>query len=40
MWEIVGASNLMGITTLERVRKRMAMDVPDVCVSVLFYFQS
>ena len=25
MWEIVGASNLMGNTTLEHVRKRMAM---------------
>ena len=41
MWEIVGASNLIGNTTLEQVRKRMAMeDVPDVCVSVLFYLQS
>ena len=41
MWEIVGASNLIGITTLEQVRKSMAMeDVPDVSVSVLFYLQS
>lgn len=41
MWEIVGASNLVGNTTLEQVRKRMAMeDVPDVSVSVIFYLQS
>ena len=41
MWEIVGASNLIGNTTLEQVRKRMAMeDVPDVSVSVIFYLQS
>lgn len=41
MWEIVGASNLIDITTLEQVRKSMAMeDVPYVSVSVLFYFQS
>ena len=41
MWKIVEASNLIGITTLEQVRKSMAMeDVPDVSVSVLFYFQS
>ena len=36
MWEIVGASKLIGITTLEQVKKSMAMDVPDVRVSVLF----
>ena len=36
MWEIVGASNLISITTLEQVKKSMAMDVPDVSVSVLF----
>ena len=31
MGDIVGASNLIGITTLEQVRKSMAMeDVPDV----------
>ena len=41
MWEIVGASNLMGNTSLEHVRKRMAMeDVPDNNISVLFYLQS
>ena len=41
MWEIVGASNLMGNTTLEHVRKRMAMeDVLDNSISVLFYLQS
>ena len=41
MWEIVGASNLTGNTTLEQVRKRMAMeDVPDNSISVLFYLQS
>ena len=36
MWEIVGASNLIGINTLEQVKKSMAMDAPDVSVSVLF----
>lgn len=41
MWEIVGASNLIGNTTLEQVRKRMAMeDVLDNSISVLFYLQS
>ena len=36
MWEIVGASNLIGITTLEQVKKSMAIDVLDVSGSVLF----
>ena len=41
MWEIFGASNLFGNTTLEHVRRRIAMeDVPDVSVSVLFYLQN
>ena len=40
MGDIVGASNLIGITTLEQVRRSMAMeDVPDVSISVLFIFK-